>query len=122
MNYQLQQDLERQRLANGASAAAQAAADSKSGAFRILNFQIPINEWAQLLAVNPSRKFLHIQNQGGQNGFCQADISLDTQNINALFEVNDFVPRVIPTNAIFVRVTDPLATGSTTVTIQVMEG
>jgi hypothetical protein len=121
MDYQLQQDLQRQRLAQG-NTANQSAVDSKSGTFRILNFQIPINEWAQLLPVNPSRKFLYIQNQGGQNGFCQADISLDTQNVNALFEVNDFVPRVIPTNAIFVRVSDPLATGSTTVTIQVMEG
>jgi hypothetical protein len=49
-------------------------------------------------------------------------LTIDRQNTSAVFDIDDFNPRFVPINAVFVRVTDPLGTGSTVVNIQVMEG
>lgn len=95
---------------------------TKSGNMRIQTFSIPVNTWAQVLPINTGRRFLSIQNVGGDSGACRVELAFDTKNRNAVFDVDEFTPRHIPTNAIFLYVTDPLATGSTVVNVQVMEG
>ncbi len=114
----LQQRLNNQPLSNAVSY----QAEGIRGAANILNNQVPINTWVQLLPNNPKRQFLYIKNLGGNNGYCKVEMSLDRQNTSAVFDIDDFNPRFVPTNAVFVRVTDPLGTGSTVVNIQVMEG
>lgn len=115
---ELQQRLNAQPLSNNPLY----KSEGKNGAVQVQNYQVAINEWAQLLPTNPNRQFLYIKNLGGNNGYCKVEMSLDRQNANAVFDIDDFNPRFVPTNAIFVRVSDPLATGSTVVNIQVMEG
>lgn len=94
----------------------------QTGAMRILNFSVPVNTWLAVLPINTGRRFLTIQNVGGDSGACRVEMSLDTQNRNAVFEIDSFEPRFVPTNAIYIYVSDPLLTGSTVVNIQVIEG
>ena len=93
----------------------------KSGRLQIRNFIVPVNSWVQLLANNSARSYLLIKNVGGNLGYCKVEMSLDNPNQNAVLEIEEFHPRFIPTN-VFVYVSDPLATGSTVVNVQVMEG
>lgn len=100
----------------------QQAQVGKSGDLKIQNFAVAVNQWQQLLPINTNRRALSIQNLGGNAGYCRVEMALDRQNSNATFDVEDFNPRFVPTNAIFIYVSDPLATGSTVVNVQVMEG
>lgn len=93
-----------------------------SGSMRVLNFSIPVNTWVKVLPINTSRRFLSIQNLGGNLGACRVELAFDNQTRNAVFDVDEFTPRHIPTNAIFLYASDPLATGSNAVNVQVMEG
>lgn len=92
------------------------------GVAKITNFAIPVNSWQQLLPINTSRSLLHIKSTGGNLGYCRVEMALDRENRNATFDIEDFAPRFIPTNAVYVYVSDPLTTGSTVVNVQVLEG
>jgi len=92
------------------------------GVAKITNFAITVNTWQQLLPINTARSLLRIKNLGGNAGYCRVEMALDRENRNATFDIEDFEPRFIPTNAVYVYVSDPLATGSTVVNVQVLEG
>lgn len=91
------------------------------GQAKTKKFAIPVNTWQQLLPINTDRGFLHIVNLGGNLGYCQVEMTLDHKARNDAFEIDDFNPRFVPTNAIYVYVSDPLTTGSTVVNVQVLE-
>jgi len=93
-----------------------------SGQAQTKRFAVPVNTWQQLLPINTGRRFVHIVNLGGNLGYCQVEMTLDHKARNDAFEIDDFNPRFVPTNAIYVYVSDPLATGSTVVNVQVLEG
>jgi hypothetical protein len=92
------------------------------GAMQTLQVDAEVNRWTLVLAENKARRFLMIQNRGGDAGACNVDMVFDRQNRNDAFTINDFFPPIAPTNAIYVYVTDPYGTGSTSVNLQVIEG
>ena len=94
---------------------------NNNGSMRILNFSIPVNSWLKVLPIYQGRRFVSIQNIGGNAGACRVQLAYDNQNSNSLFDIEEFTPRFIPTNAVYLYVSDPLATGSTVVNVQVME-
>lgn len=118
MGNEVRERLDSQRLAQDY----QSNKLGNNGDAKIYNFAVAVNQWQQLLPINTGRRALSIQNLGGDAGYCRVEMALDRQNRNATFDVDDYRPRFIPTNAIFVYVSDPLATGSTVVNVQVIEG
>ncbi len=81
-----------------------------------------VGKWTLVLPENRSRRFLSIQNRGGDLGPCSVEMAFDRQVRGIGFNINDFNPHIAPTNAVYVYVTDPDVTGSTNVNLQVIEG
>ena len=82
-----------------------------------------VGKWTLVLPENRSRRFLSIQNRGGDLGPCSVEMTFDRQVRNIGFSLDEnFKPHIAPTNAIYVYVTDPDVTGSTNVNLQVIEG
>lgn len=92
------------------------------GPVQVVNFFVTVNTWKQVLPANTGRRFLQIKNGGGNAGYCRVELSVDRENRNATIDIDDFNPRFVPTNALYVYVSDPLNTGSTSVNIQIIEG
>lgn len=92
------------------------------GLMRNFDVDIELNKWVLLLSQNNSRRFLMIQNRGGDLGPCNVVMSFDRQVINGAFNLDNFYPTIAPTNAIYVYATDPNSTGTSNVNIQVIEG
>lgn len=92
------------------------------GDMQNFDVDIDLNKWVLLMPRNNSRRFLMIQNRGGDFGPCNVVMSFDRQVINGAFNIDNFYPTIAPTNAIYVYATDPNNTGSTSVNIQVIEG
>ena len=95
---------------------------SGGGAMRNFDVDIDLNKWVLLLPQNNSRRFLMIQNRGGDLGPCNVVMSFDHQVINGAFNLDNFYPMIAPTNAIYVYASDPNNTGTNSVNIQVIEG
>lgn len=82
-----------------------------------------VGKWSPVLPENRARRFLLIKNRGGDLGPCNVEMTFDRQVKGIGFSIEDnFSPHIAPTNAIYVFVTDPDATGSTNVNLQVIEG
>lgn len=88
-----------------------------------LQVNAEVGKWSLVLPENRVRRFLSINNRGGDVGPCNVEMVFDRQVRGIGFSIEDsFNPHIAPTNAIYVYVTDPDATGSNYVNLQVIEG
>ncbi len=88
-----------------------------------LQINAEVGKWSLVLPENRARRFLSINNRGGDLGPCNVEMAFDRQVRGIGFSIDDsFNPYIAPTNAIYVYVTDPDVTGSTNVNLQVIEG